>query len=252
SYHGKKVGTFGDFGCFSLQQSKQITCGDGGLTLVNRDDLVDRARLFVDKGWDRRAGRTHLFLGMNYRMTELQAAVARAQFRKLPGLIEKRQKAASLLNQKLREVCAFIQTRASDDSVKPAWWTYPFSIDEVNSGINKDEFYQELTAEGVRVAREYVPTGVFNHTVLSEQRTYGNSRYPFSAVTYIPPTLEDFPDFQEFRNNLMFLGWSHDVTVATVECIAKAFLKVANALKPVAGKSLDTQHVVEKVNALAG
>src|SRR5262249_20900267 len=38
-YGGKKIGTFGDLGCFSLQGSKQITCGDGGLTLVNREDL---------------------------------------------------------------------------------------------------------------------------------------------------------------------------------------------------------------------
>ena len=62
-YKGTKVGTFGDFGCFSLQQSKQITCGDGGLTLVNDPDLAQRARLFVDKGWDRKsASRLHPIL----------------------------------------------------------------------------------------------------------------------------------------------------------------------------------------------
>ena len=87
-YAGKKVGTWGDLGCFSLQQSKQMTCGDGGITLVNRDDLAGRARLFVDKGWDRAGGiRAYPFLGMNYRMTELQAAVALAQLRKLPRSI---------------------------------------------------------------------------------------------------------------------------------------------------------------------
>ena len=89
-YQGRKVGTFGDFGCFSLQQSKQITCGDGGVTLVNRDDLAKRAALFADKGWDRERGaRAHLFLGMNYRMTELQGAVALAQLRRLPRMIRR-------------------------------------------------------------------------------------------------------------------------------------------------------------------
>ena len=81
-YRGKKIGTFGDLGCFSLQQSKQITCGDGGLTLVNREDLIERASLFIDKGRSRKAGRVHLFLGANYRMTELQGTVARAQLAK--------------------------------------------------------------------------------------------------------------------------------------------------------------------------
>ena len=64
---GRKVGTFGDFGCFSLQQSKQITCGDGGVTIVNRPELAQRARLFGDKGWDRSAGtRAHVQFGLNY------------------------------------------------------------------------------------------------------------------------------------------------------------------------------------------
>jgi len=238
TYRGEKVGTFGDFGCFSLQQSKQITCGDGGITLVNREDLVERATLFVDKGWDRKAGRTHLFLGMNYRMTELQGAVARAQFQKLPMLVQQRHKTASLLNEKLREIGPFIRTRTVDESRRPAWWTYPFSIDEELSGISKEEFYQELTAEGVRVVREYVPTGVFSHVVLTEQRTYGKSRYPFSSVPYIPPTINDFPGFQEFRKNLMLLTWSHNVTVEHVESIARAFQKVTMALKPVALKTL--------------
>jgi hypothetical protein len=118
-YRGKKVGTYGDFGCFSLQQSKQMTCGDGGITLVNRDDLADRAALFVDKGWNRRSGlRTHLFLGMNYRMTELQAAVARAQLRKLPALIARRQATASMLSDRLRGIRA-VSSSARDQRRDP-------------------------------------------------------------------------------------------------------------------------------------
>src|SRR5262249_16704697 len=156
----------------------------GGITLVNREDLVDRAALFVDKGWNRRRGlRTHLFLGMNYRMTELQGAVARAQLRKLPRLIRQRQTAASLLTDRLRQISPFLLPRQSVEGTRPAWWTYPFSLNQA-SGIDLDEFHHELTAEGVRVAREYVPQAVFNYSVLKEQRTYGQSRYPFSAVPY--------------------------------------------------------------------
>src|SRR5262249_30596393 len=163
----------------------------------NREEYIERATLFVDKGWDRKAGRTHLFLGMNYRMTELQAAVARAQLRKLPFLVGQRRKTARTLTEKLGEIGSFIRTRTPDSSIDPAWWMYQFTIDEQLSGISKEEFYQELVAEGVRVIREYVLAGVFNHSVLRKQRTYGNSRYPFSSVPYIPPALEDFPGFLE-------------------------------------------------------
>jgi dTDP-4-amino-4,6-dideoxygalactose transaminase len=101
-YRGKKVGTFGDLGCFSLQGSKQITCGDGGITVINREDLVERARLFIDKGRSRKAGRQHTFLGVNYRMTELQGTVARAQLAKCAAIIDARRTAADALTDRLR------------------------------------------------------------------------------------------------------------------------------------------------------
>lgn len=232
-YRGKKVGTFGDFACFSLQQSKQITCGDGGITLVNRDDLADRAALFVDKGWNRKQGlRTHLFLGMNYRMTELQGAVARAQLRRLPGLIAQRQETASLLTVRLLKNAPLIRTRVLEEGTRPAWWMYPFTIDQAASGIDIEEFRAELTAEGIRVAREYVPWAVFNYTVLKDQRTYGESRYPFSATNYVPPVMEDFPGFLEFKRNLLYMGWSHNATTKHVEMIAAGIAKVVRALRP--------------------
>src|SRR5690606_38474407 len=77
---GRLAGTVGRIGCSSLQQSKHITAGDGGLCITDDAALARRMRLFADKGWPRDTDeRTHLFLSVNYRMTELQAAVARAQ-----------------------------------------------------------------------------------------------------------------------------------------------------------------------------
>src|SRR5262249_12535245 len=140
AYDGRKVGTFGDFGCFSFQQSKQMTCGDGGMTLVNRPDLADRAAMFVDKGWDRKRGaRAHLFLGMNYRMTELQAAVARVQLRRLPGMIEARRAAAARLTALLESVPGIRPCR-DEPGTAPSWWRFPFQIDEEALGVSADAF----------------------------------------------------------------------------------------------------------------
>src|SRR5581483_273754 len=96
------AGTYGHLGCFSLQQTKHISCGDGGLVITADPALARRAALFADKGWPRDSGeRVHLFLGLNYRLTELQAAVARAQLAQLPDIVAARRRTAARLTAAL-------------------------------------------------------------------------------------------------------------------------------------------------------
>jgi dTDP-4-amino-4,6-dideoxygalactose transaminase/predicted dehydrogenase len=234
-YHGRMVGTFGDFGCFSFQQSKQITCGDGGVTLVNRQDLAERASLFVDKGWDRERGvRAHLFLGMNYRMTELQGAVALAQLRKLPRLIAARRAMAVRLTERLRAINGMVPP-PHEPGVLPSWWMYPFSIDESLMGMRIDLFAETLLVEGVRVRRQYLPDPIFENDVLKHQQTYGESRYPFSAFPYQPPQVDEFPGFRDFGQRLLLMFWSHNVRPRHVDGIAAAMQKVVTGQR--AGRS---------------
>jgi dTDP-4-amino-4,6-dideoxygalactose transaminase/predicted dehydrogenase len=229
-YEGRKVGTFGDFGCFSFQQSKQMTCGDGGMTLVNRPELIDRAAMFVDKGWDRKHGsRSHLFFGMNYRMTELQAAVARVQLQRLPPLIENRRSMAIELSQKLSEIPG-IRLPQDGSAIAPSWWMFLCHVDEATLGVSADAFAGAVRVEGARVKREYVPRPVFEYEVLKHRQTYGRSGYPFTAVNYREPSLEDFPGYLEFSKSLMLMGWSHHVRRKHVEGIARAMKKVATLL----------------------
>ncbi len=91
-YKGKHVGTIGHIGTFSLQQSKHITTGDGGLTVTNDDNLGERAVLFANKGWPNygTGERNYVMFGMNYRMTELQAAVLDAQIDKVEWVTARR------------------------------------------------------------------------------------------------------------------------------------------------------------------
>ncbi|MFT3789314.1 MAG: DegT/DnrJ/EryC1/StrS family aminotransferase [Tepidisphaeraceae bacterium] len=79
-YDDKPVGTFGVAGCFSFNEFKHLSCGDGGVVVTNDDAMAARLRLAVDKCYNRDAKalvRSPTFLGNNYRMTELQGAVAR-------------------------------------------------------------------------------------------------------------------------------------------------------------------------------
>jgi len=227
-YRGKKIGTFGDLGCFSLQQSKQITCGDGGLTLVNREDLIERASLFIDKGRSRKAGRVHLFLGANYRMTEMQGVVARAQIAKGPELIAARRTAATALSARLRQVPGIIVPQ-DPPGTNPSWWLYNLLIDEARVGVNADTFCDALNMEGVPAMRQYLNRPLFEEDVIAKRNTFGKSGYPFSAVDYVPQKIEDLPGLSEFFRRQIIIAWNSRLTSRHVDGVANAVEKLVRA-----------------------
>src|SRR4029079_2248777 len=95
---GVKVGAWGDIGCFSPQQGKHITTGEGGLVGSDNADLARRMFLFINKAWgygDKAPD--HYFLALNYRMNELTGAVAVAQLGKLEDFIARRTRMADAL-----------------------------------------------------------------------------------------------------------------------------------------------------------
>jgi 8-amino-3,8-dideoxy-alpha-D-manno-octulosonate transaminase len=90
--HGKALGSFGKMGCFSFDAVKTVTAGEGGMVITHDRDLYTKAAEYHDHGHDHnpkvpRGLEKRSFIGMNYRMSELQGAVALAQFRKLESVI---------------------------------------------------------------------------------------------------------------------------------------------------------------------
>jgi perosamine synthetase len=89
-YNGKKVGTFGEIGCFSFFGNKVITTGEGGMCITNNDQLAERMRILRDHGMNRQKKYYYDHLGFNYRMTNMQAAIGVAQLEQLDDLLEAR------------------------------------------------------------------------------------------------------------------------------------------------------------------
>lgn len=91
SYEGKPLGSYGDMGCFSFDFVKTITCGEGGAVLTNNKDFAVKADQYQDHGHDHvgndRGAETHPYMGYNYRISELHAAVGVAQLKKLESFI---------------------------------------------------------------------------------------------------------------------------------------------------------------------
>jgi dTDP-4-amino-4,6-dideoxygalactose transaminase len=89
SFRGRRLGSIGDAGCFSLQFNKIITCGEGGAIITSDDDIYKRAVMYHDVvgGQRNNIPPEQTLLGMNFRMPELSGAVARVQLRRLDGLL---------------------------------------------------------------------------------------------------------------------------------------------------------------------
>jgi 8-amino-3,8-dideoxy-alpha-D-manno-octulosonate transaminase len=91
TYQGKKLGTIGDAGTFSFDFVKMITCGEGGVVMTNRKDVYEKSDMFTDHGHDHlgvdRGADLHPYLGYNFRISELHAAVGLAQIRKLDSFL---------------------------------------------------------------------------------------------------------------------------------------------------------------------
>ncbi|MEU6796188.1 DegT/DnrJ/EryC1/StrS family aminotransferase [Nonomuraea wenchangensis] len=207
---GRYAGTAGHVGTFSLQQWKHITCGDGGLTLTDDDELARRMRLFADKGWDRAAGRSHESLGLNYRMTELQAAVARAQLAKLPGVVASRRRTAAELIAALRALDLGLGLPRPDGH---AWWLFPIVV----PGCDAAGLAAHLNAAGVPARAGYLREPL-NHAPVWDGPIYGSSRYPLGDYRPAP-----CPEAERLvAATLLTVEWNEHYTSEHVKVIAEA------------------------------
>ncbi|MGM5470184.1 DegT/DnrJ/EryC1/StrS family aminotransferase [Flavobacteriaceae bacterium LMO-SS05] len=108
TYHGKPLGSIGDLGCFSFDFVKTITCGEGGAVMTNKKDYYLNADHFSDHGHDHigndRGAESHPFLGYNFRISELHAAVGLAQIKRLKEFLAIQKKNYSILREALSQI----------------------------------------------------------------------------------------------------------------------------------------------------
>jgi len=149
-YRGKKCGTLGNLGCFSFQNSKHITCGEGGAVLGDDDAVMDRARSYHDFG----RGGPHL--GTKFRTTEFQAAILLAQIERFQEQTQRRWENAQYLTSKLRQIPGVLPHRLYDGVTRAAYHLYPFRIDPQKfDGVTRDKFMSALRAEGIPCSGGY-------------------------------------------------------------------------------------------------
>ena len=225
TYKDKPVGTLGAIGCFSLQQGKHITSGEGGMVVTRDEKLARRVRLFIDKAWGYGdSNPDHYFLALNYRMSELQGAVALAQFGKLARMVRQRVAMANLLTQRIAGISGIHAPKVTRDS-QHTYWRYPLRVegDAVTGGI--DGFAGRLKEAGLACAPRYIQKPAFECQVLRDRSTFGKSRFPYEGehrkdAAPIVYDRNDTPGTIAALAGVVVLPWNEKYTPEHVEFIA--------------------------------
>ena len=232
SYRDRYVGTLGTIGCFSLQQGKHITTGEGGVVVTDDEHLARRMFLFINKAWGYGdANADHYFAALNYRMSELQGAVALAQLPKLEGVVESRIRTADSLTSRIRDV-AGVAPPAVTDGGQHTYWKYCLNVDVSVVEGGAVGLGGWLRQRGIACAPRYIQKPAFRCEVFRDQRTFGNSRWPFTlarpeAVDYSESL---FPGTFAALRDILVLPWNEKYTEEHVDYIATAIREGAAEL----------------------
>ena len=136
TYKGKALGTIGDLGCFSFDFVKTVTCGEGGVMITNNNDYYQNADHYSDHGHDHhgtdRGVETHPFLGYNFRISELNAAVGLAQFRRLDDFVAIQKQHYTIIRNELAKLRG-VTFRTVPDGGEESYAFLNFFLDDLET-----------------------------------------------------------------------------------------------------------------------
>ncbi len=166
SLNGKALGTFGDVGCFSFFSNKNLSTGEGGMLVTNRDDVAERVRLLRSHGmttltWDRYQGHAYTYdvvdLGYNYRIDEIRSALGLAQLHKLTSDNARRKAITERYWKQLGDSNIGLPFRNSPG--EPSFHIFPLLLPEYG---NRQKFIEGMKAQGIQTSIHYPPIHQFS------------------------------------------------------------------------------------------
>lgn len=231
TYKGRLCGNLADIGVYSLNYHKHVHCGEGGIVFTNSEVLMKKVALIRNhaEAVVRNMGHADLsnMIGQNYRMSELHAAIAREQYKKLQGLLHTRISYANKLTSHLKEIDG-IEPPYVQTGCEHAYYVYPIKYDAKKmKGVHRDTFIAALNAEGLAVSGGYVKP-IYLEPMYQKKRAFGTGHWPFelSNVSYekgICPNCERMNE-----SELMLIGNIHAQLEETdIDLMADVFAKVA-------------------------
>jgi dTDP-4-amino-4,6-dideoxygalactose transaminase len=179
-YRGRPIGSVGHIACFSLQNSKHITCGDGGVVGSNDERFGPLLQKYGDKGGNRAKWGGFDGFATNYRMSEPQAAVAAAQLTRLEEIVAKRARLGKLLTEKIAGLPGIIPHDVHPED-RHVCWFYMFRMRPEAFKCGRSEFVKALLAEGASVQGGYIKVPLYGEPVFQNHGFFAG-RWPVKEM----------------------------------------------------------------------
>ncbi|CAN5371493.1 GDP-perosamine synthase RfbE/PerA [soil metagenome] len=210
-YKGQHVGSFGDAATFSFFGNKTITTGEGGMVLFKDENVYNKALVLRDHGMSKQKRYWHDFVGFNYRMTNIQAAIGVAQLERLDEFVKAKRNMAAVFNAGL-STNKSISIPPEKEWAFNGYWLYTCIIDP-KGGVSRDELIEKLMKNGVETRPVFYP--------LHEMPPY--VQYVRSGQT--------FPVTDHISQNGISLPSSVTITAEEQNSILNAFTAIYNTRK---------------------
>jgi perosamine synthetase len=202
-YRGKPAGTFGDYGVFAFYPNKQITTGEGGVVITDDREAAEMMRALRNQG--RAPGDTwlqHTYLGYNYRLDEMSAALGTIQMSRLDQLISRRDQVANWYGERLSEIPGIEAPSVEPATTRMSWFVYVIRVD---AKLNRDSLAKKLEAGGIPVRPYFLPIHL---------QPYMMERFGYQTG--------DFPVTEDLGRRGLALPFSGVMTEAQVEVVCQA------------------------------
>ncbi len=210
-YKDRKLGQFGDAAAFAFYPNKQMTTGEGGVIVTDDDSIADMCRSMRNQGrGEMNSWLIHDYLGYNYRLDEMSAALGVSQLKRLDDLLKKREAVAKLYTQKLTEF-DWVRPPVVKPYVHMSWFVYVVTLAE---GLNRDEIIREMEKEGIPARGYFSPI----HTQKYIRKLFGNLEGTLPVTESVAKRTLALP----FHNNIR----NEDVDIV-VDALKHAVMKYA-------------------------
>ena len=209
-YKGRRVGSLGDAACFSFYGNKIITTGEGGMITTNNEQIAKLGRNLRDHAFSTERHFWHRYVGFNYRMTNLQAAVGVAQTEKLEDYVAARRHNGALYSELLAEIDG-IRTPPEVGDVENVFWMYGVLVDPEVFGMSRNDLREALAARGIETRTFFIPIH-------------------FQPIYYEQYEGQSFPVAEAFCANGLYLPSASSLTDSQVRYVVTAVGEIASAV----------------------
>jgi perosamine synthetase len=227
---GRPIGTVGHFACFSLQNSKHVTCGDGGVVASNDQRFGPLLQRFGDKGAARgvtREGGGFRAFSTNYRMSEPQAAVVAGQLTRLEEIAAQRARLGNLLTEHIADIPGIVPHEVHPED-RAVYWFYMFRVQPDAFRINRDDFARTLRAEGAPASGGYIGVPLYGEPVFREHGFFAG-RWPVKefGMTDMDFSKHRCPEAEAILADMIRVTINENMTEEYIVQVAQSVRKVA-------------------------